>query len=192
MITKFDDNDIELIRRLQCDDEAAFASIYKKYWKGLYTNAYAILQDRPACEDIVQEIFVNLWNKRKSIEIRVSLIAYLTSSIRYEVFRQLRNKISTLDIVDDLQISQDYSAQQNMEYKELVKHMNAVINKLSTKCQEVFILSREQQLSHKEIAVLRSISTKTVENHIGKALGSFKDNIGYTVWIYLILSYSLA
>lgn len=192
MIAKLDDNDIELIRRIQCDDEVAFANIYKKYWSSLYANAYAILNDRPACEDIIQEIFVNLWNKRKSIEIRVSLNAYLATSVKYEVFRQLRNKIATLDIVDDLQLSQDYSAQENMEYKEFVTRMNTVINKLSAKCQEVFILSREQQLSHKEIAVLRSISTKTVENHIGKALGSFRDVIGYTTLIYIFVSCSLA
>jgi RNA polymerase sigma-70 factor (ECF subfamily) len=182
------DKDAELLIRLQEDDQYAFTSIYNKYWKNLYAVAYSILKDKTICEDIVQDIFINVWNKRKSIAIKVSLKAYLTSSVKYEVFRQLKKKIEALEIVDDLLIDPNNSAQENMEYKELLVHMNNVVNKLSTKCREVFILSREKELSHKEIAVIRNISTKTVENHIGKALGSLKDVIGYNILIFLFFT----
>jgi RNA polymerase sigma-70 factor (ECF subfamily) len=182
------DKDAELLIRLQEDDQYAFTSIYNKYWKNLYAVAYSILKDKTICEDIVQDIFINVWNKRKSIAIKVSLKAYLTSSVKYEVFRQLKKKIEALGIVDDLLIDPNNSAQENMEYKELLVHMNNVVNKLSTKCREVFILSREKELSHKEIAVIRNISTKTVENHIGKALGSLKDVIGYNILIFLFFT----
>ncbi|MEI7588249.1 MAG: RNA polymerase sigma-70 factor [Chitinophagia bacterium] len=182
------DKDAELLIRLQEDDQYAFTSIYNKYWKNLYAVAYSILKDKTICEDIVQDIFINVWNKRKSIAIKVSLKAYLTSSVKYEVFRQLKKKIEALEIVDDLLIDPNNSAQENMEYKELLVHINNVVNKLSTKCREVFILSREKELSHKEIAVIRNISTKTVENHIGKALGSLKDVIGYNILIFLFFT----
>ena len=182
------DKDAELLIRLQEDDQYAFTSIYNKYWKNLYAVAYSILKDKTICEDIVQDIFINVWNKRKSIAIKVSLKAYLTSSVKYEVFRQLKKKIEALEIVDDLLIDPNNSAQENMDYKELLVHMNNVVNKLSTKCREVFILSREKELSHKEIAVIRNISTKTVENHIGKALGSLKDVIGYNILIFLFFT----
>ena len=182
------DKDAELLIRLQEDDQYDFTSIYNKYWKNLYAVAYSILKDKTICEDIVQDIFINVWNKRKSIAIKVSLKAYLTSSVKYEVFRQLKKKIEALEIVDDLLIDPNNSAQENMEYKELLVHMNNVVNKLSTKCREVFILSREKELSHKEIAVIRNISTKTVENHIGKALGSLKDVIGYNILIFLFFT----
>jgi RNA polymerase sigma-70 factor (ECF subfamily) len=185
------ENDIDLLNRLKEDDQFAFTSIYNKYWKNLYAVAYAILKDKAICEDIIQEVFVTIWNKRKSMVIKVSLKSYLTASVKYEVFRQLRKKIESLEIIDDLIIDPTTSSQENMEYKELLEHMNNVVNKLSTKCREVFILSREKELSHKEIAVLRNISTKTVENQIGKALATFKDSIGYTIWTFIFISNSL-
>jgi RNA polymerase sigma-70 factor (family 1) len=185
------ENDIDLLNRLKEDDQFAFTSIYNKYWKNLYTVAYALLKDKAICEDIIQEVFVTIWNKRKSMVIKVSLKSYLTASVKYEVFRQLRKKIESLEIIDDLIIDPTTSSQENMEYKELLEHMNNVVNKLSTKCREVFILSREKELSHKEIAVLRNISTKTVENQIGKALATFKDSIGYTIWTFIFISNSL-
>jgi len=185
------ENDIDLLNRLKEDDQFAFTSIYNKYWKNLYAVAYAILKDKAICEDIIQEVFVTIWNKRKSMVIKVSLKSYLTASVKYEVFRQLRKKIESLEIIDDLIIDPTTSSQENMEYKELLEHMNNVVNKLSTKCREVFILSREKELSHKEIAVLRNISTKTVENQIGKALATFKESIGYTIWTFIFISNSL-
>jgi RNA polymerase sigma-70 factor (ECF subfamily) len=185
------ENDVELLSRLQDDDQFAFTSIYNKYWENLYAVAYAILKDKAICEDIIQDIFINIWNKRKSMVIKVSLKAYLTASVKHEVFRQLRKKIESLEIIDDLLIDPATSPQENIEYKELLEHINFVVNKLSTKCREVFILSREQELSHKEIAVQRNISTKTVENQIGKALSSFKDSIGYTIWTLIFISNSL-
>jgi RNA polymerase sigma-70 factor (ECF subfamily) len=185
------ENDIDLLNRLKEDDQFAFTSIYNKYWENLYTVAYAILKDKVVCEDIIQDVFINIWNKRKSMLIKVSLKAYLTASVKYEVFRQLRKKIESLEIIDDLLIDPATSPQENMEYKELLEHMNHIVNKLSTKCREVFILSREKELSHKEIAVIRNISTKTVENQIGKALSSFKDSIGFTMWTLIFISNSL-
>jgi RNA polymerase sigma-70 factor (ECF subfamily) len=185
------ENDIDLLNRLKEDDQFAFTSIYNKYWKNLYAVAYAILKDKAICEDIIQEVFVTIWNKRKSMVIKVSLKSYLTASVKYEVFRQLRKKIESLEFIDDLIIDPTTSSQENMEYKELLEHMNNVVNKLSTKCREVFILSREKELSHKEIAVLRNISTKTVENQIGKALATFKESIGYTIWTFIFISNSL-
>jgi RNA polymerase sigma-70 factor (ECF subfamily) len=176
------ENDVDLLNRLRNDDQIAFTSIYNKYWENLYAVAYAILKEKVTCEDIIQDVFINIWNKRKSMLIKSSLKAYLTASVKYEVFRQLRKKIEHLEIIDDLVIDTTLSPQENIEYKELLEHMNNVVKKLSTKCREVFILSREKELSHKEIAALRNISTKTVENQIVKALYYFRDSIGFSMW----------
>ena len=69
--------DIELMDRIRSGDETALKLIYNKYWNQLFASAFNVLHDQHVCEDIIQEIFINLWNKREMIEIRVSLKSYL-------------------------------------------------------------------------------------------------------------------
>jgi hypothetical protein len=78
--------DVELLNRLRENDTQAFESIYKKYWQNLYLTAFSILKDKQASEDIIQDLFIQLWNKRATISVTVSLNAYLSASIKHEVF----------------------------------------------------------------------------------------------------------
>lgn len=169
--------DVELLNRLRENDTQAFESIYKKYWQNLYLTAFSILKDKQAAEDIIQDLFIQLWNKRATISVTVSLNAYLSACIKHEVFRVIRKRIAELDTNEVIQSDKTYNAQELIEYKEFLAHTQQLIAKLSVKCQEVFVLSREDQYSHKEIAAQLNISSKTVENHIGKALGLLKNSL---------------
>jgi len=169
--------DVELLNRLRENDTQAFESIYKKYWQNLYLTAFSILKDKQAAEDIIQDLFIQLWNKRATISVTVSLNAYLSASVKHEVFRVIRKRIAELDTNAVIQSDKSYNAQELIEYKEFLAHTQQLIAKLSVKCQEVFVLSREDQYSHKEIAAQLNISSKTVENHIGKALGLLKNSL---------------
>lgn len=172
-------SDVQLIDRLKSGDEGALVAIYKKYWQQLYLSAYNILKDKQACEDIIQELFIKLWDNRSTIYISVSLKAYLYASIRYEVYRQVRSSMLTSDVFetlfDRLQTPVDY---ENIEYKELIAQVNSAVNALPQKCREVYKLSREEYLSHKQIASRLNISTKTVENHLTKALKQLRTSLG--------------
>lgn len=174
--------DKQLIDRLKNDDAAALSVIYKKYWQQLYVSAYHILKDQQACEDIIQELFIKLWNKRHAIEITVSLKAYLYASIRYEVYRQIRTGPVRCEIYDNLayrlQTPESYN---DIEYKELMVQVSEVVSKLPEKCREIYKLSREGHLSHKQIAEQLNISTKTVENHLTKALRYLRTSLSATV-----------
>jgi len=90
MAEKVATSDVQLIDRLKSGDESALTAIYKKYWQQLFLSAYNVLKDKQACEDVIQELFIKIWNNRDNIEIAVSLKAYLYASIRYEVYRQIR------------------------------------------------------------------------------------------------------
>lgn len=169
--------DVELLNRLRENDAQAFECIYKKYWRNLYLTAFSILKDKQAAEDIIQDMFIQLWNKRSTITIKISLNSYLTTCIKHEVFRVIRKRIAEIDANDLIQQDKAYNAQELIEYKEFLHHTQQLISKLSLKCQEIFVLSREDQYSHKEIAKQLNISSKTVENHIGKALGILKSGI---------------
>jgi RNA polymerase sigma-70 factor (ECF subfamily) len=172
-------SDMQLIGRLKADDEAALTMIYRRYWQSLFKAAYNILKDRQACEDIIQELFIKLWDCRAEVEIAISLKAYLYASVRYGVYRQIRTGSVKSEIFDDLIERLHTPATHNsIEHKELLLQINQVIDTLPEKCREVYKLSREECLSHKEIALQLNISTKTVENHLTKALRELRGSLG--------------
>jgi RNA polymerase sigma-70 factor (family 1) len=172
-------SDMQLIGRLKADDEAALTMIYRRYWASLFKAAYNILKDRQACEDIIQELFIKLWDCRNEVEISISLKAYLYASVRYGVYRQIRTGSVKSEIFDDLIERLHTPAIHNsIEHKELLLQINQVIDTLPEKCREVYKLSREECLSHKEIALQLNISTKTVENHLTKALRQLRGSLG--------------
>lgn len=171
--------DSELMDRLREGDDLALKLIYKKYWNQLYLSAYNVLHDQPACEDIIQDLFINLWNKREQIEIKTSLKSYLYASVRYEVYRQVRHGSVREDIFDNIQDRlQTPSEYGNIEHRELLSYVNSIVDGFSEKCKVVYKLSRDEQLSHKEIATKLDISPKTVENHLNKALRQLRISLG--------------
>ncbi|KYP14359.1 RNA polymerase sigma-70 factor [Flavihumibacter sp. CACIAM 22H1] len=173
--------DEELLSRLRNNNEEALAILYNRYWAFMYQKAFALLKDQPACEDIIQEIFVRIWNNRQELKITVSFSAYLAASVRYEVIRKIKSGKIPAEALSALEKQyQLVSSQEQIEQKELLDHVNSIVNQLSSKCKQVYKLSREEQLSHKEIAVLLQISPKTVENHLTKALRELRYSLGFT------------
>jgi RNA polymerase sigma-70 factor (family 1) len=183
-----DTEDDNLLILLKTGDESALTYIYKKYWQRLYMSAHAILKDGQACEDIIQEIFLKVWLNRDQIQIRVSLPAYLFAAVRYEVYRQIKSGKVREDIFDHvcerIQAGPDYN---DLEFKELNTKISEIIAQLPDKCRTVYKLSREEHLSHKQIAVQLNISPKTVENHLTKALSYLKLSLGQVLTLELML-----
>lgn len=129
-----------------------------------------LLQD---AEEVVQEVFVSLWERRHSLEISGSLDAYLNTAVRYRIYNRYRDYLknrqeSRISGLNDV----DYSmpALETLEYKELELKLQHAVNTLPHKCREAFVLSREEKLPNKIIAKRLNISVNTVEKHIGKAL----------------------
>jgi RNA polymerase sigma-70 factor (ECF subfamily) len=163
---------------LKHDDPQAMVQLYKSYWKPLYTSAYKILKDKQACEDIIQDVFVQIWHKRSEIQINTSLQAYLSAAVRYAVFRKIRELKKYEPIAEEMaDLFIDLSATNTIEYKECLQGIAQVVGQLPEKCREVYLLSREQHLSHKEISDKLSISTNTVRNHLTRALRQLRVEI---------------
>lgn len=183
-------SDLDLIDRLKQDDESAMAVIYKAYWEPLYRSAYNVFKNREICEDIVQELFIRLWKNRHAVEISISLKAYLHASIRYEVFRQIRAGRANEHIYDDLlERLHAPAVHTSIEYEELVTQISSIVEQLPEKCREVYKLSRQENLSHKQIAERLNISTKTVENHLTKALRLLRTSLGAELTLLLVQHY---
>lgn len=179
--------DEQLLELIQSDDQRAFKHIYHKYAAKLYASAYNLLRDKTTCEDIVQELFIHLWLNRTTLKI-VTLRSYLFMATRNRVLMKLRTKKVLLDNEALDFLASNYSTDTRLREKELNIAIENAIKALPDKCQEVFILSRKQQLSNREIADRMQISVKTVENHITNAIHRLKASIGHFIFLISIFS----
>ena len=182
--------DIQLVDLLKEGDEHALATIYDKYWEPLFRSAFSLLRDRPACEDLIQEVFIKIWDHRKTLEITLSLKSYLYAAMRYAVYRHIRSGKVREDIFDTIvERLQTPAAYGQLEHREMLSQINAIVATLPEKCREVYQLSRDERLSHKEIAGRLGISTKTVENQIAKALRHLRASLGNILTLEMMVHF---
>ncbi|OOG69819.1 hypothetical protein B0E44_11720 [Flavobacterium sp. A45] len=183
-------HDTVIINRLRNGDKQALTELYNEFWQLLFVSSYNVIKDKELCEDIIQDIFMNIWNNREKLEINISLKGYLYACARYQVFNQFKknkNKVH-VEFLDDLDKRFQHSTPETqMMHEELVQQISSIIETLPEKCQLVYKLSRDEQLSHKEIAARLDISTKTVENHITKALQVIRLSMGSTASMAMVL-----
>ncbi len=180
--------DDELINRLKQGDKKALTNLYNSYWKPLFISSYNLLKNKETCEEIVQDVFVDLWRNKDNLQIKISLKSYLYACVRYKVFSEFRkHKIIRVELLENLNKRFQYATPETkIMHKELVDQINVVVETLPEKCKRVYKLSRDEQLSHKEIASKLNISVKTVENHITNALRILRKSLGNILSIELI------
>ena len=181
-------SDTELLEKLSADDALAFEELYSRYSKRMFLYAINIFKKREACEDIVQNVFTDLWSKRKEANIS-NVRAYLFQSVKYQIFNQIRNqKISDEDLTRLNLIDASMDMSKRLELDELKQLINAEITKLPERCQQIFCLSRYEQKSNREIAMELDISIQAVKNQISKALKRIRQNLDpEAVVIYSLL-----
>lgn len=178
--------DDELVKGLQEGDLRCFEEIYKAYSSRLYSAAYNILRNKEVCEDIVQELFIDLWVKRDHLRI-IHLRSYLYTSVRNKVLMTLRSGRVALDLEVVEMLIDEHAADNRIIQKEIHENLERGISELPEKCREVFVLSRKEQLSHKEIASLLNISVKTVENHLTIALKRLRASLADFLLLAVVL-----
>ena len=177
-------SDIELLERLKEDDNLAFELIYRRYATNLYQAALHVLKEPEVCEDIIQELFIDLWSKRKSLNI-LNLKPYLYRAARNNVLMVIRSNRVQVEIDELEKLTSSYTSDETLMENQLQNSLNESLETLPEKCRLIFHMSRFEHLSHKEIADKLNISVKTVENQIGIALKRLK--ILLSDFIYLIL-----
>lgn len=162
-----------LLHKLQNGDTLAFKIIYNRYKSLLYFHAQKHLEDRAEIQDIIQDIFSTLWEKRSTIHVSESLTAYLYQSVRNRVINsKLKSKyagdyVKSFDTFLHSKVSDTDFVVREKLMRELIEREIAA---LPTKMREVFELSRKEGLSHKEIASLLGLSEQSVRSHIKGAL----------------------
>lgn len=161
--------DSKLLELIKLDDRAAFEMLYNRYSAKVFHVAYNLFRDKYVCEDLVQELFTDLWFKRYHLHIN-SLQAYLKVAIKNRVLVYLRTQKATIDIDTIDRMMEQYSADSKLMQNDIARLLDEGITGLPEKCRQVFLLSRKEYLTNKEIAERLNISVKTVENQMTIAL----------------------
>jgi RNA polymerase sigma-70 factor (ECF subfamily) len=157
-----------------------FHALYTRFRPGLSSFAAAIVRNSEDADEIVNDLFVSIWEKRDALILDDSLKNYLFTAVKNRCLNHIKKaRLPFADMPDEfVAVSSSPTADTLMDGKELQNHINRLIEQLPTKCKQVFLLSRIFDLSYKEIAEIMDISTKTVENQIGIALKFLKENTG--------------
>jgi RNA polymerase sigma-70 factor (ECF subfamily) len=166
--------DSELLLKLQNSDKLAFEEIYNRYWKKLSNYALQKTKSIDIAKEITQDLFINIWERKEALKIE-TLEKYLFSSVKYKVIFELKKQINTTFISTDIDDSSlQYHDNPNAEINELNNIVDQCLDKLPLKTKEIFIKSRREELSHKEISSIFDISEKSVEYHISQALKTLR------------------
>jgi len=186
-----DDKLLILIRQ---DDKKAFDLIYKRYWENLFVYVNRVVDDKDEAQDIVQEIFVSLWSRRAQSANILSLKAYLFSMARHSGLKYIRNNINKATYLDSLKMFFDEDCDQvnqEMDANELRVIIYKEIEQLPAKMKEVFILSRNENLSYKMISEKLMISEKTVKKQINNVLKHLRLKLADKILFFTLLWFFL-
>lgn len=181
--------DEQLVALLIRDDEVAFRVLYEKYWQRMLIKAYIQLNSQEDAEEVVQDAFINLWKRRSRLQLKFSFHTYIAAVVRYEVMAKIAlNKNRAYIALEDerLESLADDSTRQWLAFDDLYEEIEKAVQALPEKCQLVFRLSREKNLSEKQIAENLDISPKTVEAHMTKALKSLRTALDQLLFSILL------
>lgn len=165
--------DVHILSLLASNNEKSIDLLFDKYYTYLCNVIYRVINDSDYAEDIVQEIFMDIWRKRETLNVQTSLRAYLRRAAVNRSLNHIRKQRMKFAEDENAVLAIESSSidgQVTMEKNELEKRIHESIDALPPKCKLVFSMSRFENMSYQEIADALGISIKTVENQISKAL----------------------
>lgn len=166
--------DAELLQMMKLNDRDCFAAIYERYEGPLLKYAIRVTQNKEDAADILQEIFVSLWNRRAQIEFNHSLKAWLYQAVRFQAAKYIcqngKKNAFLNEMAQLIHATNSYSPDIFLEERELAATIRDAINSMPVKMKRVFVLSREEDLSHREIGLKLNIAESTVKKQVQKAL----------------------
>ncbi len=193
-------SDKQLTALLKEGDTGAFTEMYERYWDRLLVYVMRAVRRQPDAEDIIQELFVSIWRRREELDIEHALSTYLYNSARYLALRYIERNITRSNHLHSLAAGlsggagePDSTIEAAIFGRELEAKIDQLVKQLPPKMQEVFLLSRREHLSYKEIAERLSISEETVKKQVSNALRILRGNLGQlpAALFICVLSYYL-
>lgn len=169
-------------------DAAEYEIVFRQYYESLCHYANMLMKDMDAAEEVVQNTFVKLWEKKESLNIESSLKSYLYKSVYHASLNEIKHQNVKNKYINMHNTEEPYSDMQSAsQVKDLEKRIEQALLKLPEQCRLIFQMSRFRQLKYREIADVLNISVKTVENQMGKALKIMRSNLADYLGILLIV-----
>lgn len=190
MDTKGGLSDIILAEQLKSGSHAAYTEIYERYFGILYIHACKKMHDQEDARDLVQEIFVNLWSRREYLVPERGIAPYLYSAVRNRLIDWLSKQSSATKYITSLSIlskTSSYITDYQVRERQLADIIEKEINALPPRMREVFILSRKNHLSHRQIADQLHTSELTVKTQIKQALRILRHKLGLIAYLAVLL-----
>ena len=182
------ENDIDLLSQVKSGNTQAFESIFKTYYNTLAGYGKTIVKDPDEAEDIVQQVFISVWEKRSTIEIHTSFRAMLYRAVYNSCLNRIKHNEVKRNYAREIQLTSSSSfSQEDVQHKELQKKINDAIDQLPEQCGKIFKMSRFDYLKYQEIADKMGLSVKTVENQMGKALKLLRENMKDYLVLFIIV-----
>ena len=183
-------SDSDLWKEIVNDNYRAFTIFFDRYWFVLYKTAGKYIKDETLCEEAVHDLFLNIWTRRKHLDIQ-DFNAYLKTSIRYQIYRLLKKeKLSIVTYIEEypevFSVTHESNLTEKILDKDFERELQDCLKPLPKRTTEIFLLSRRDHLSNAEIAERLGISKRSVENQVTKALKFLKAHYKYIVVLLLL------
>ncbi|MCY1719666.1 RNA polymerase sigma-70 factor [Prolixibacteraceae bacterium Z1-6] len=170
----------EIVKQLAKNDDSSLEELFNYYYPRLYNFSKSFLKIEEGIDDILQEVFVKIWQNRKKINNSATFNSYIFTITRNLLLNELRSRLNNQNIKEEvrkLSVAQEYLSFNLYEYQELKEKVDKLINEIPDRQKEIFVLSRNEGLTHKEIAEKLGITTKTVEYHMSAALRFIREEL---------------
>ncbi len=180
------------MKEIKADNMFAFDALYKKYSKRVYKFGYTILKSQEESENIMQDVFLNLWENRLKVDKDSSIKAYVFTITYNSAISIIRKKARESEFIEYLKTLQEINedpVNMRLEYNELTNKLDKIINELPQRQKEVYMLHRVEGLKYNEIAERLHISVNTIENHMSRALKTIRKKMGIYSLIAILFWY---
>lgn len=171
----------ELLLLLREGNQVAFYNIYERYCKRLYGFVLRYIKQEADAEEIVQEVFIKVWEARAKIDVYSSFESFLFTIAYNATISLFRKRVTEKKYLEHLMSIQQFESAPDVtnefHFNELNERLHTLLNELTPRQKEIFQLSREDGLTHEEIAQKLNISVATVKKHIGNTLAFLRSNI---------------
>ena len=183
----------ELLSLLKEGDMLAFDAIYEKYCKRIFAFVVRYVKSETDAEEIVQEVFLKIWENKNKIDVYSSFESYIFTISYNSTISLIRKRVTEkkyIDYLKNLQVAEDvFELTDEVYYTELNGQIQSLLSELTPRQKEIFLLSREEGLTHDEIAKKLGISSNTVKNHIVTTLNFLRSKIDNGIVINAFFAY---
>ncbi len=168
--------DIALFNRIKQDDRLALNSVFTAYYDKLCRFACTCSLTHEQAEEIVSDVFFNLWKNRARLDVHTNFQSYLYRAVRNAALAVKKSPLRA-DVSQAEQVADPMQPVLVIEYEELKQYLDRIVNALPERCRQVFVMSRYESMKYREISAVLGISEKTIEHHIVKALDVIRESM---------------